>query len=123
MFKRILSITLTTLLMGSGVSGAFAQSKTQSEVDQADRIKSQLTKLGQGRRVKVKLKNNESIKGIIGEIAEDGFTLIDSKQRIVTPIPYIKVQTIRARSSHSGMYPAAFGAAIVGGLLIIAVLL
>ena len=121
MFKNLLSVALASLLLGMMTSvPVSAQSPAERETQQAGKVKTRVTKLGTGKqaRVEVKLKDNTKLKGYIGEIAEEHFTLIDSKHGTITPVPYIQVQEIK-NTNHSAAYALGLGAAVVGGLLLV----
>ena len=124
MFKNLLSVTLGVLLLGMTTPiRSAAQSPTEKGPQQADIIKAKVTRLGMGRqaRVEVKLKDNTRLKGYIGQIAEDGFALVDPRHGTVTPVPYAKVQQIK-NTNHSGWYAFGLGAAVVGGLMAVVAL-
>jgi len=123
MFEKLLSLALACLLTSMITVPASAQSQAGNEPQHADRIKAEVTKLGTGKqaRVQVNLTDNTKLKGYIGEIAEDHFTLIDSKRGTVTPVPYAKVQRIR-NINHSAAYALGFGAAVIGGVILIVAL-
>ena len=124
MFKKLLSVALAGLLMTMIMAvPASAQSRAAGESQQAEKVKAKVTKLGTGKqaRVEVRLKDNTKLKGYIGAIAEEHFTLIDPKHGTVTPVPYEQVQQTK-NSNHSAVYALGFGAAIVGGLMLVVVL-
>jgi len=78
-------------------------------------------KLGPGRPVKVKLTNNETLKGIIGELGQDHFTLINPNTKTVTSVPYDKMQNVKDRTP-SPLRFVAISAALVGGIMLLVVL-
>jgi len=123
MFKNLLSVALGVLLLGMTTPvPSSAQSPTAND-PQADIIKAKVTRLGMGRqaRVEVKLKDNTRLKGYIGQIAEDGFALVDPKHGTVTPVPYAKVQQIK-NTNRSGWYALLLVPAVVGGLMAVVAL-
>ena len=82
MFEKILSLALAVLLIGMITCvPASAQSQAGKNPQEVERVKAKVTKLGTGKqaRVEVKLKDNTRLKGYIGEIAEEHFTLVDPK--------------------------------------------
>src|SRR5713101_7587465 len=124
MFEKLLSLGLAGLLTSMiPYASSSAQSQTGREPQQAEKVKATVTKLGTGKqaRVEVKLRDNTKLKGYIGAIAEEHFTLIDPKHGTVTPVPYEQVQQTK-NSNHSAVYALGFGAAIVGGLMLVLVL-
>jgi hypothetical protein len=121
MFEKLLSLGLAGLLTSMiPYASASAQSQTGREPQQAEKVKATVTKLGTGKqaRVEVKLRDNTKLKGYIGEIAEERFTLVDPKRGTVTPVPYEQVQQIK-NTNHSGLYALALGAATIGGVMLV----
>ena len=121
MFKKLLSVALTSLFVSMiAAVPASAQSQAASETQQAEKVKGKVTRLGTGKqaRVEVKLKDNTKLKGYIGEIAEEHFTLIDPKHGTVTLVPYAQVQKIK-NTNHSDLFALGLGAAVIGGVLIV----
>ncbi len=120
MFEKLLSLALAVLLTGMITCvPSSAQSQGGKDPRQAEKVKAKVTKLGSGKqaRLEVKLKDNTRLKGYIGEIAEERFTLVDPKHGTVTPVPYEQVQQIK-NTNHSAVYALGFGAAIIGGVLL-----
>lgn len=121
MFKKLLSIALTSLLVSMITAvPASAQSQAGSETQQAEKIKGRVTRLGTGKRarIEIKLKDNTKLKGYIGGIAEEQFTVVDPRHGTVTPVPYNQVQQIK-NTNHSGVYALGFAAGIIGGVIIL----
>ncbi len=121
MFKKLLSVALTSLFVSMITAvPASAQSQAGTETQQADKMKAKVTRLGTGKqaRVEVKLKDNTKLKGYIGEIAEEHFTVIDPRHGTVTPVPYAQVQKIK-NTNHSDLFALGLGAAVIGGVLIV----
>jgi len=123
MFRNLLSVGLTcALLTAAGSRLALAQSQSPSAGNpQTERIATKLSKLGRGRRIKVKLINDNSMKGVLGEIGEDRFTLIDPATHTVTSIAFDKVQNVKNNEPNPLKF-AAIGAAVIGGLMIVTAL-
>ena len=124
MFRRLLSLALVSLLV-IAVTSTSSLAQEQSVTDQtlAENVKLKVTKLGLGKRtrVEIKLKKNGKLKGYIGQIGENGFTVVDSKHGTVTPVPYSEVQQIKD-ISRSWLAPAIISASTVGGLMLLVAL-
>ena len=121
MFKKLLSVALTSLFVSMTTAvPASAQSQAASETQQAEKVKGKVTRLGTGKQasVEVKLKDNTKLKGYIGEIAEEHFTVINPRHGTVTPVPYAQVQKIKS-TNHAGAFALGLGAAVIGGVLIV----
>ena len=124
MFKKLLSFALACSLISLVMSLTPAHAQSQSDREaQADKARAKVVKLGTGKqaRVEVKLTDNRKLKGYIGEIAEDHFTLVDARHVNVIQIQYAQVQQIK-NINHSAIYAPLFGAAIIGGVIIYALI-
>jgi hypothetical protein len=124
MFNKLLTVALGVFLVSMGVSLPVS-AQSESDARQIEKVKAQIIKAGIGRqaRVKIKLKDNQTIKGYVGEIGEDHLTLIDSKHGTITPVPYSKVEQVK-KNNPSPFLPLAVGAGtIVGVMLIVALAL
>jgi hypothetical protein len=117
MLRQLLAVALTVPLIGIPVHG---QLQAGTDLEQALKVKTRVTRLGTGKqaRVSIKLKDNTKLKGYIGEIGEERFTLIDSKRGTITPVQYAQVQEIK-NTNHSAIYALAAGAAIIGSLMLL----
>jgi hypothetical protein len=121
MFRKILSLGLVGLLATVTASiSASAQIQSGTEQAQAEKVKLKVTKIGVGKRtrVEVRLKENRKLKGYIGAITEEHFTLVDPKHGTVTPVTYDEVQQIKD-TSRTWLAPVILGAATVGGLMLV----
>jgi len=120
MAKKLLSVALM-LLLTSLVTPvpASAQSQEDTRARQAQKVKARISKLGTGKRayVEVKLRDNNKLKGYVSEIADDHFVVIDPKTNVRSTVPYAQVQQIKV-NNHSLGYGLAFGAAVIGGVII-----
>ena len=121
MFRKILSLGLMGLLVTVTASiSASAQIQSGTEQAQAEKVKLKVTKIGIGKRtrVEVRLKDHRKLKGYMGSINEEQFTVVDSKHGTVTPVTYGEVQQIKD-TSRTWLAPAVMGAATVGGLMLL----
>ena len=118
MLKKMLSILLIGLVMNLAIVTAFAE--TKKEKDLADKLKSEITKLGVGidAKIQVKLKDGTKIKGYVLEIGNDQFVVINEKNSQATPIPYSQVKQAKGKSDK---YYLVFG--IIGIVALIVVII
>lgn len=122
MLKNLLAIGLSCVLLSAvGSRVAVAQSQTVVHTPQTDRIATRVAKLGRGRRIKVKLTDNDTLKGVLGEIGEDRFTLINPNTHTVTSIAFDKVQEVKNNEPNPLKF-AAIGAAVIGGIMLLTAL-
>lgn len=123
MFRKLLSVALAGLLtttLASVPNSAQSQATTQSP--QAEKIRVRVMKMGVGRtRVEVKLKNQMKLKGFIGQIADDGFSLVDPKSGTVTPVPYDQVLQVKS-INRSALIALGLAVGTIAGLMLLVAL-
>lgn len=119
MFRNSLSLALAVLLTSTMAAvPASAQLQTTNQSPEAEKAKTRVMKLGVGRsRVEVKLKNHMKLKGFIGQIADEGFTLIDPKSGTVTPVPYEQVLQVKS-INRSALIALAVAVGTIAGLML-----
>ena len=119
MFKKLLSLAIAVLLTGTITSVPVLAQSQASDPAQAEKIKVKVTRIGTGKRatVNVKLRDNTKLKGYIGEIAQEHFTLVDPRHGTVTPVPYEQVQQIK-HTDRSWLFGLGAAAATIVGLLV-----
>lgn len=120
MFRKLLSVSLASLLTATIASVPnFAQSPATTQSTQAEKIKVRVMRIGVGRaRVEVKLRNHMKMKGFIGQIADDGFSLVDPKSGTVTPVPYDQVLQVK-NINRSALVALAIAAGTITGLMLL----
>jgi hypothetical protein len=97
MSKRTLSLALAILIFGvAGIKPVYADSKTEKEARYAEKVKKNIYKLGTGTatRIEVKLRDKRTLKGYIGEVGEEGFSVVDAKTGTATKVMYPQVQKV-----------------------------
>jgi hypothetical protein len=96
-------LALVLLLMTTSANPCAAQSRHQNEPLAAEKVRAKVAKLGTGKRsrAEVTLKDDRRLKGYIGEISENGFTLVDPKRGAVSAVAYDQVRRFKS-TSHGG---------------------
>jgi hypothetical protein len=125
MFRKPLSLLLALLLTGAITSvPALAQSQTERQSTQAEKIKAKVAKTGTGKRaaVTIKLKDDTKLKGYIGEIAQDHFSVVDPKHGTVNQIPYDQVQQIK-NDNRAWLFAGLAGATLGAVVILVSLLL
>ncbi len=114
MLKKILSLTVLVLVMNFAIApSVFAKNK---ESEFAEKVKTEISKLGTGQdaKIKVKLKDGTKIKGYVSEISESQFTVINAKTGQATQVPYPQVKQVKGNNLSGGVVIAiAVVAAVV----------
>ena len=118
-FPKALSLALVAFLLTMTASSGRAQSRPPDDAPASEEIRAKVAKLGTGKRSRagITLKDDRRLKGYIGEISENSFTLVDPKRGTVTNITYDEVRQIKSRN-HAVREIALFGA-MMGGILIL----
>ena len=121
MLKKICSVVLAALLLQSAAVPAFAKSNAEKEAARAEKVRTQLAKLGTGRdaRVRLELRDKTKLEGYISEAGAESFVVTDSAG-MATTVAYPQVSKAQGHNLSTGAKIAigiGIGAAIV--LLII----
>ena len=125
MFKKYLTLILTILVINLSFSTvAFAETKAEKEAKFAQKVKTEITKLGVGTeaKVEVKLKDGTKLKGYVSNIGDENFSVTNDKTGAVTEIPYPKAKQVKGNNLSTGatiLIAAGLVVAliIIGGLL------
>jgi sRNA-binding regulator protein Hfq len=119
MLQRYLSIILAVLIAYSAhTSLIFAQMQTGGNTA---KVKAEVARLGanEKKRVRVKMLNGTKIKGSISQIADDSFTLTNSKTKQPTVIVYSDAKNVESGGLAGGARVGIIVGAAVGATLII----
>ncbi len=101
--KKIISLTLVVLLMQlSFVHSTYAGTK---EEKLAEKLKTEISKLGtgSGAKIKIKLKDGIKIKGYVTEVSENGFVVMNSETNKTVPVSYSQVKQAKGNNLSSGV--------------------
>lgn len=114
MFRKMLSIMLSGLLLSTAFISQTASAQTMKEaasfVEQA-RAKVRKIGVGQKARVEVKMRDNTKLKGYVSAAGEDSFTVTDRKTGATSNVSYADVAQVKKQGS--GLSPLTW--AIIGG--------
>jgi hypothetical protein len=99
---------------------AYAASKEEKEARFAEKVKTNILKLGIGEsaRVEVKLRDKTKLKGYISAANGESFTVTDSKTGTVTTVAYPQVKSVKGNNLSTGA-KIAIGVGIVAAILFI----
>ena len=121
MFTRIGSLALAILLFSVVTTRpVYAESRTEKEARFVEKVKKGVNKLGTGTatRIEVKLRDKTTLKGYLGEIGEDGFSVVDAKTGAATKVLFPQVQTVKGNNLSTGA-KIAIGLGILAAILAI----
>lgn len=124
MFKKYLTLILTILLINLSLSASvFAETKAEKEAKFAQKVKTNITKLGSGTeaKVEVKLKDSTKLKGYISNIGEESFSVTNDKTGAVSEIPYPNAKQVKGNNLNTGVKIAiTVGVIIAIGFILLA---
>ena len=119
MMKRICSVVLAALLLQSVAVPAFAKSDAGKEARRAEKVRTQLAKLGTGRdaRVRLELRDKTRLEGYISEAGAESFVVTDSGGRATT-VAYPQVSKAQGNNLSTGA-KIAIGVGIGAGIVLL----
>ena len=117
MFKKVCSIILSALLLQAAAIPAFAATSAEKEAKRAEKVRTQLARLGTGpdARIRVELRDRTKLEGYLSEAGADSFTVTDREGRTTT-VPYQQVKKAQGHNlttSEKIVIGALIGAAVV----------
>jgi hypothetical protein len=122
MFKKCFAILLTCLLVQMlCVQPANAKSREEKQAQLAQRVKTEISKLGVGRdaRVEVKLQDRAKLAGYVSEVKDDSFILTNARTGAATPVAYTDVTQVKGHNLSTGA-KIAIGVGIGVAIVVIA---
>jgi len=105
MYMKITAIVLVALLLNiTAPSRAFAATSAEQEARFAEKVKTQIAKLGTGpqARVEVKLRDKTKLKGHISEVGDEFFAVVDEKTGSATTLAYSQVKQVKGNNLSTG---------------------
>jgi hypothetical protein len=104
-YMRITSILLVVLLTNIAYPlRAFAGDKPEKDARFAQKIKSEIAKLGTGSdaRVEVKLRDKTKLRGYISEVGHESFAIVDDQTGSATTVTYPQVKQVKGNNLSTG---------------------
>ncbi len=113
MFRRMLSIILSGLMLSTALVSQSASANTKKDAAPAEKARAAVQKIGTGEkaRVEVKLRDNTKLKGYVSAADEDSFTVTDRKTGATTNVAY--ADALQVKKQGGGLSPVTW--AIIGG--------
>lgn len=118
MFKKTIAVALAVI-----VSGVGSMAQAQAPPDKARSVQEQVRKIGIGESsvLRVRLKNGTDLRGYLGGIENDSFTITDQGRK-ATPVAYGDVRSLKVNGKGMStgtkiLIGVGIGVAIVAGIL------
>ena len=119
MLKKVCSLMLAALLLQAAAVPAFAATKAEKETRRAEKVRTQLAKLGTGAdtRVRVELRDKMRLEGYISEAGPESFVVVN-KAGVATTVTYPQVAKAKGNNLSTGA-KVAIGLSVVVAVLVI----
>ena len=120
-YVRIAAVVMVAVLLSiTCPSSALAGSSPEKEARFAQKVKSEIAKLGIGpeARVNLKLRDKTKLKGYISEVGDQSFAVVDDKTGSATTVAYPQVKQVQGNNLNTGV-KIAIGIAIVVAICLI----
>ena len=123
MLKKICSVALAALLLQATAAPALAKTAAEKEAKRAEKVRTQLAKLGTGAdaRVKLELRDKTKLEGYIGEAGPESFVVV-SKAGAATTVAYPQVVKAKGHNLSTGA-KIGIGIGIGAGITLLIILL
>ena len=111
---RITAVALVALVFNLACPApALAGGSPEKEARFAQKVKTEIAKLGSGpnARVELKLRDKTKLKGYVSEIGEQSFAVVDDTTGSATTVTYPQVKQVKGNNLHTGI-KIAIGVAI-----------
>jgi len=119
MFKKFCSVVLSALLLQAAAVPAFAATSAEKEAKRAEKVRTQLAKLGTGSdaRVKLILRDKTKLAGFVSEAGASTFAVTDRAGRTTT-VEYSQVGKAQGHNLSTGA-KVAIGIGIGAGVTLL----
>ena len=120
MLKKVCSVILSALLLQAAAVPAFAATSAEKEAKRAEKVRTQLARLGTGAdaRIRLELRDRTKLEGFVSEAGAGSFVVTDSAGRATT-VAYPQVRKAQGHNLSTGA-KVAIGIGIgVGATLLI----
>ena len=121
-YMKITAIVLVALLLNlTCPSRALAGNNPEKEARFAQKVKTEIAKLGTGpdARIELKLRDKTKLKGYISEVGDESFAVVNEKTGSTTTVTYPQVKQVKGNNLSTG---AAIAIGIAIGIGIVALL-
>src|SRR5215218_7854390 len=121
MFKKVCSVILSALLLQAAAVPAFAATSAEKEARRAEKVRTQVAKLGTGKDalVRVELRDKTKLEGYVSEVGDESF-VITNKAGVATVVTYPQVSKAQGHNLSTG---AKIGIGIGIGVAIVLLVL
>jgi uncharacterized protein with PIN domain len=119
MFKKVCTVVLSALLLQAAAVPALAATAAEKEAKRAEKVRTQLAKLGTGpdARIRLELRDKTRLEGFVSEAGAEGFVVTDSAGK-ATAVAYPQVGKAQGHNLSTGA-KIAIGVGIGAGVTLL----
>ena len=119
MLKKICSLALSALLLQAAAVPALAGTKAEKEAKRAEKVRTQLAKLGTGKDalVRVELRDRTKLEGYISEAGAESFVVTDRAGKATT-VAYPQVGKVKGNNLSTGA-KVAIGIGVAAAIVLL----
>lgn len=99
MYRNLLALTLSGLLIQLAAGPVTAQTRGAGEARRVEQVRAKIGSLGTGEsaRVRVTLRGRKRVSGYVREAGAEDFVVVEPRTGVVTTIPYSQVKKVNPR--------------------------
>ena len=103
MLKKICSVLLSALLLQAAAVPAFAATSAEKEAKRAEKVRTELARLGTGTdaRIRLILRDKTKLEGFISELGGESF-VVTNKAGVATTVAYPQVGKVKGHNLATG---------------------
>ena len=119
MLKKVCSVILSALLLQAAAVPAFAGTKAEKETKRAEKVRTQIAKLGTGKDalVRIELRDKTKLEGYVSEAGAESFVVTDKTGKATT-VAYPQVGKAKGNNLSTGA-KVAIGIGIAAGVFLL----
>ena len=103
LLKRIASVMLSALLLQAAAVPAFAKTNAEKEAKRAEKVRTQIAKLGTGKDalVRIELRDKTKLEGYVSEAGAESF-VVTNRAGVATTVAYPQVVKAKGNNLSTG---------------------
>lgn len=103
MLKKVCSVILSALLMQAAAIPAFAKTNAEKEAKRAEKVRTQIARLGTGKDalVRLELRDKTKLEGYVSDVGAESF-VVTNRAGVATTVAYPQVVKAKGNNLSTG---------------------
>lgn len=118
MVRKFVAVILSVLILQLVIGGQPVYSQSDNSDPVADKARADVSSLGTGKQIEVKLRDKSKVKGHIIETTQDSFTIADSKSATTRTVAYSDVAQVKKAGGGSSWKTWGILAGVAAGAIV-----